>query len=111
MRTFLLSLVLAACSAPAGTPVAEGDVRVSGEVVAVDLEPMAYDGNAVLRLATDAGERRVEIPARTNLCDADGLDIALAARPGERLTVVGTESAPGGAIVPCRSSSHLVRRG
>lgn len=121
MRTLLLALVLAACTTP---PVAESpavdalpeappgdDVTVAGEVVSVDLEPLAYDGNAVLVLRTDAGERRVEIPARTNLCQADGLGEALDARPGERLTVVGAEPSPGGAIVPCSSAAHRVRRG
>ena len=85
------------------------EATVSGEVLSVDLEPMTYDGSAVIMLRTEAGEQRVEIPARTNLCQADGLDIALAAQPGDRLTVTGEQT--GGALVPCADSSHAVRRG
>ena len=97
------------CAAGHALRRAEPAVTVSGEVVSVDLGPMAADGNAVLVLRTAAGERRVEIPARTNLCRADGLDIALEARPGERLTVTGREV--GGAVVPCADPGHGVRRG
>ena len=115
MRPLILGLLLAACSAPeapsdASTLGAPDDATVSGEVVSVDLDPLAYDGNAVLILRSEAGEQRVEIPARTNLCPAEGLGVALNATPGQRLTVTGTRT-PDGTVVPCTSPAHAVRLG
>ena len=107
MRAILFGLLVAACSSTPPAPA--GTTTVAGEVLSVDLEPMTYDGSAVIMLRTEAGEQRVEIPARTNLCQADGLDIALAAQPGDRLTVTGEQT--GGALVPCADPSHAVRRG
>lgn len=104
MRTVLLSLVLAGCtgSVQSAMPV------VIGEVIAVDLSPMAYDGNATFDVRTDSETVRVEIPARTNLCDAElgGFsEIAV----GDRVEVRGERQASG-AVTPCASAGHYVRK-
>ena len=110
MRLLALSLLVAACSqTPPAPPTAPGDETVEGVVLSIDGEPMTYDGNAVIRLRTADGERTVEIPARTNLCEAVGLDVALSSEPGQRLRVTGARQADG-VIVPCASADHVVSR-
>ena len=110
MRLLALSLLVAACSqTPPASPTAPGDETIEGVVLSIDGEPMTYDGNAVLLLRTADGERRVEIPARTNLCEAVGLDVALGSEPGQRLRVTGARQADG-AVVPCASATHAVVR-
>ena len=113
MRPLLLALVVSACgSAPTVPdlvgPPAEGDAVVEGVVLSVDREAIAYDGNVVIRLETADGVRRVEIPARVNLCRASGLATAFEARRGDRLRVVGERSLD--AVVPCTSARHSVHR-
>lgn len=105
MRTLLLSVLLAGC---AGLAPGDGPT-VSGEVTAVDLSPMAYDGNATLDVRTAAGETvRVEIPARTNLCQADLTGYG-DLRVGDRVAVRGARQASG-AVTPCTEPDHYLRR-
>jgi hypothetical protein len=125
MRPLLLALLVfagglfAGCVAPepstspSATPppatAAGGDRTISGVITAIDFDPMAYDGDGVLTVETDEGaEVRVFIPARMHLCEAtfealDGLGV------GHRITVRGEASEPG-AIRPCTSAEHYVRR-
>ena len=86
------------------------DRRVQGEVLDVDASPMAYDGDAVIRVQTEAGEEvRVLIPARLNLCAAEGLGLYSELEPGDRVEVqgLGQEEA---SVRPCESESHYLRR-
>lgn len=104
MRTLLLSVLLAGCTGS----VQSAAPTVAGEVVAVDLSPMAYDGNATLDVRTDAGSTvRVEVPARTNLCQAE-LGALGEIRPGDRVEVTGERSATG-VVTPCADPTHSLR--
>ena len=109
LRFAVLLLALAAGCVGASSPDASGGWAV-GEVVSVDTAPMAYDGDAVVRLRTDAGETiTVHVPARTNLCAADGLGIVGDLRPGDWVEVRGTPGA-NGEIRPCSEADHVLRR-
>ncbi len=110
MRALVLSLLLASCSGSTESagPTADGDV-VDGEVVAVDLSPMAYDGSATLDLRTPTGVAvRAEVPARTNLCQAQGLGVLGEIRVGDRVSVRGERSASG-VVTPCTDAAHYLR--
>ena len=105
MRTLLLSLVLAGCTGS----VQSAAPTVAGEVVAVDLDPWAYDGNATLDVRTEAGETvRVSVPARVNLCPATFGSLS-EIRPGDRVEVRGERSADG-RVTPCAQPDHYLRR-
>lgn len=104
MRTLLLSLLLAGCTGS----VQSSEPTVAGEVIAADFSPMAYDGNATIDVRTDSGTVRVEIPARTNLCQADfGAYSEIGV--GDRIEVRG-ERQPSGVVTPCSSPSHYLRK-
>lgn len=104
---FLLSALLGAC-AGTGDPLADGGT-LRGRVVAVDLSPMAYDGNALVTVTPDGGgaDVVVTIPARQNLCAATIEDLDAVA-PGDGVEVRGT---PGdeGTLTPCESADHVFR--
>lgn len=85
------------------------ELAIDGRVVAVDTAPWAYDGNAVVTLATDAGTMRVQLPARWNLCKAAPPDDLQALRVGDRVEARGTVSAPGELVV-CERPEHALRR-
>ncbi len=105
MRLLFLSLVLAGCTGS----VQSAAPTVAGEVVAVDLDPWAYDSNATLDVRTEAGETvRVEVPARTNLCQAS-LGSLSEIRPGDRVEVRGEQSASA-VVTPCAQPDHYLRR-
>lgn len=116
LATALLLLLASGCArtpadrveAPAPLPVGE-DTTVVGTVATVDTDPWAYDGNAVLVVTTDAGDVRVEVPARTNLCAATELGLVTQLAPGEAVEVVG-ERTEAGAVVPCGRAAHGLRR-
>ncbi|OZC02806.1 hypothetical protein [Rubricoccus marinus] len=114
MRTLLfLALLASGCasqSAPeSGNGSASGDV-VSGTVASVDLTPWTYDGDGVIVMTTASGESvRVLIPARMNLCEAEGLVDVNDLGEGDRIEVVGaTDEA--GAVRPCVEPTHRVTR-
>src|SRR5688500_7383203 len=53
------------------------EATIAGRVVAIDTDPWAYDGNAVVQVATEAhGIVQVHLPARWNLCAAPAVDVA-----------------------------------
>ena len=85
-------------------------VEVAGTVASVDTAPWAYDGNAVLVVATTGGEVRVEIPARTNLCAATNLGLVADLQPGDAVVVRG-ERSEAGVVTPCTSADHGLERG
>ena len=98
-------LVLAACAAP---PDADAGGVLRGEVVSVDAAPLAYDGDALVVVRTDAGERTVRVPARVNLCAAADLVDLGALRPGVRVEARGSVDAEGD-VTPCTSADHFLR--
>ena len=98
-----LLLPLAAC---ASSPDAGGVVR--GEVVSVDTAPLAYDGDAVVVVRTDSGERTVRVPARINLCEATDFPALDTLRPGDRVEARGEVNAKGD-VTPCMSADHFLR--
>ena len=75
----------------------------------MDLDPWAYDGNAVLLVDTSGGEVRVEIPARTNLCAATNLGLVSELQPGDAVLVRG-ERSRGGTVTPCALANHTLER-
>lgn len=105
MRLLLLSLILGSCTGS----VQSAGPTVAGEVTAVDLSPMAYDGNATVDVRTAAGETvRVAVPARTNLCQAQGLGTLGEIAVGDRVEVQGERSAEG-VVTPCLEATHYLR--
>lgn len=105
MRLLLLSLLLGSCTGS----VQSASPTVSGEVTAVDLAPMAYDGNATLDVRTATGETvRVAVPARTNLCQAQGLGVLGEIAVGDRVEVQGERSTEG-TVTPCTAATHYLR--
>lgn len=108
MRPLLLLVLLVGCGPRSAVP-GSGDL-VAGTVVAVDTSPMAYDGDALLRLRIDTGQTlTVRVPARTNLCAAEGLGIVGELRPGDRVEVRGTADAEGN-LRPCTEPHHVLQR-
>lgn len=82
---------------------------VEGVVVRVDRDPWAYDGNAVMDLRTDAGGTvEVQVPARMNLCTAQGLDAFPALAAGARVQVAGEATGPDQVTV-CSGPTHYLR--
>ncbi len=105
MRTLLLSLFLAGCTAPAQTE----SPTVSGEITSIDLEPWTYDGSARINIRADDGETAVVgIPARINLCSAD-LGSVGDLEVGDRIEVRG-DRAPEGIVTPCTQPDHYLRK-
>lgn len=106
MRWTLLLLALAACGP---RPSAEDPGLVVGTVVSVDREPMAYDGDAEIVVRTDDGRTvTVRIPARMNLCAAEGLARLDGLAAGDRVEVRG-DVGPEGDVTPCTDAGHHLR--
>lgn len=106
-------VMLAACVAPGGMvqPLAvDRQAVVEGRVVSVDASPMAYDGDALVMLeSVSNGAITVHLPARTNLCRAQGLGLLGELRVGDRLHVEGLVTGPGD-ITVCQEPSHRLQR-
>ena len=87
-------------------PLAVGaQVAVDGTILAIDTDPWAYDGNAVVSLQTAAyGPMHVQLPARWNLCKAGSVNVA-ALKVGQAVRAVGTLIAAG-EIVVCERAEH-----
>jgi len=104
-----LAIVLAtsSCAAPGVTPPSTpaGDIAIEGTVAAIDTQPWAYDGHAVVQVNVP-GDRRVsvQLPARWNLCQAAPVDVdALAV--GMRVRVVG-DADGADALTVCSDAAH-----
>ena len=83
---------------------------VEGEVASVDTSPMAYDGNALVVVATTAhGVVTVHLPARRNLCRAQGFELLEVLRPGDRVRVEGLATAAGDISV-CQDAADRLQR-
>ena len=105
MRALATLLLVAACATPRG---GGPDPVVRGVVVSVDASALPRDGDAVVVVRTEAGERTVRIPAREARCPADLLD-ATALVVGERVEARGAVGADG-SVTPCAETSHYLRR-
>ena len=114
VRLALVAATLATLSACATTPgttalVVGQQATIEGAVVRVDTDPWAYDGNAVVTVATTGtGTVGVQLPARWNLCKAQPLDDVQALKPGDRVQATGTVTAPG-TLVVCEQPQHRLR--
>ena len=111
MRPLLLAALLAGCvnpNLPDAGPVQDGERYVEGTVTAIDLDPLAYDGDGrvVLDLGSD-GSVTVLVPARSNLCQARDLGDVGAMRTGSRVEARG--AVVRGGILPCASPDHFFR--
>ena len=85
-------------------------VSIEGKVAGVDTSPMAYDGNALVMVATTAhGVVTVHLPARRNLCQARGFELLEALRPGDRVRVEGLATAAG-EISVCQDAADRLQR-
>lgn len=115
VRLGLATAMLAALSACATIPPTAAltvgqQATIEGAVVRVDTDPWAYDGNAVVTVATaTAGTVGVQLPARWNLCKAQPPDDLQALKPGDRVQATGTVTAPGELVV-CEQPQHRLRR-
>ncbi len=105
------AIAASACTTPApGTaPMAGQQSTIEGKVVTVDTDPWAYDGNAVVRVATGSSIVAVQLPARWNLCKAQPLRDVQALKAGDRVQAIGTATAPGELVV-CEQPQHLLRK-
>lgn len=84
------------------------EATIAGRVVAVDTSPWAYDGNAVVQVATDAhGIVQVHLPARWNLCAAPPVDVE-ALDVGDDVRASGTAGNEGELVV-CARDTHFLR--
>lgn len=108
-----LFATLAGCAVPgkAIEPMApEQEVVVEGRVLSVDLSPMAYDGDALVLLDSQShGAVTVHVPARTNLCRAQGLEVLGELRPQDRIRVAGKATGQRD-ITVCESPTHRLQR-
>jgi len=116
MRLLLFAAVLLAAGCartPASSPdpLAPGDREIEGVVTAVDLSPMAYDGDGVVTVQAGPGDPvLVRIPARQGLCAAsfEGLD---GLQVGDRVAVRGAAGEDGqDGVRPCLGETHYIRR-
>lgn len=113
LLAFAASLIaLSACAvAPTRNALVVGQqATIEGEVVRVDTDPWAYDGNAVIVVSSaDTGTVSVQLPARWNLCKAQPLGDVQSLKPGDRVQAVGTVTAPGEMLV-CEQPQHRLRK-
>ena len=111
--TLSVSLLSACTSTPktsASSLVPGGQAAFEGRIVSVDTNPWAYDGNAVVTVATDrTGTLQVQLPARWNLCKAEPLGDVQAFKPGDRVHVAGTVD-EAGVVIVCEQPQHHLRK-
>jgi hypothetical protein len=111
--SILVACVLSACAAaPVQPPSPEAGEQAAfdGRIVSVDTNPWAYDGNAVVTVAThDSGTVQVQLPARWNLCKAEPIGDVQSLRPDDRVHVAGTVT-EAGIVVVCEQPQHHLRK-
>jgi hypothetical protein len=109
----VLACMLSACATrPAHTTslVPGEQATFEGRIVGVDTNPWAYDGNAVVTVATDnGGTVQVQLPARWNLCKAEAPGDVQALRSDDRVQVAGTVT-EAGTVVVCEQPQHHLRK-
>lgn len=104
-------MLLAGCvtgRTTSGTALQAGDqATIAGRVVAIDMTPWTYDGNAVVQVATEAhGIVQVQLPARWNLCAAPPVAADTLA-VGDEVRAAGT-AGEDGALVVCERATHYL---
>lgn len=108
-----LAGTLSACATPhahTASLVPGEQATFEGRIDGVDTNPWAYDGNAVITVATvNGGTVQVQLPARWNLCKAEAPGDVQALRPGDRVHVAGTVT-DAGTVVVCEQSQHHLRK-
>lgn len=83
---------------------------IAGRVVALDMTPWTYDGNAIVQVATDAhGIVQVHLPARWNLCAAPPV-AADALVVGDQVSAAGTVGREGELVVCERATHYLTEK-
>lgn len=86
------------------------EASIEGSVLSVDTAPWAYDGNAVVTVATvSSGTIKVQLPARWNLCKAQPHTGVQELRPRDRVRAVGTVAADNSLVV-CTQPAHLLHK-
>ncbi|MEJ1097290.1 MULTISPECIES: hypothetical protein [unclassified Pseudoxanthomonas] len=107
LATAVALAALSGCATvPAGSAMSVGqEATIEGNVVSVNTDPWAYDGNAVVMVSTAKGDVRVQLPARWNLCKAQPLDDIQSFEPNDRVQAVGTVTGPGEMVV-CGQPEH-----
>lgn len=107
LATAVALAALSGCATvPAGSAMSVGqEATIEGNVVSVNTDPWAYDGNAVVMVSTATGDVRVQLPARLNLCKAQPLDDIQSFEPNDRVQAVGTVTGPGEMVV-CGQPEH-----
>ena len=109
----VLACTLSACATrPAHTTslVPGEQATFEGRIVGVDTNPWAYDGNAVVTVATDnSGTVQVQLPARWNLCKSEAPGDVQALRSDDRVQVAGTVT-EAGTVVVCEQPQHHLRK-
>jgi hypothetical protein len=107
-----LLLPLAACvmTTRSGAALTAGtEASIAGRVSSIDTAPWAYDGNAVIGVATNAhGVVAVHLPARWNLCRAPAVDMQALAI-GDDVRATGSVGARGELVV-CERPEHRLRK-
>jgi tRNA(Ile2) C34 agmatinyltransferase TiaS len=104
--------VLAGCATTATGPglVVGQQASIEGQVLRVDTNPWAYDGNAVVAVSSaTAGEVEVQLPARWNLCKAAAPEGVQELKPGDRVQATGTV-AEAKLLVVCAEPQHRLRK-
>jgi hypothetical protein len=106
----LVSLSACVTTSNGGAWVVGQQATIEGDVVSVDTNPWAYDGNAVVTVSTtNAVTVSVQLPARWNLCKAQPLGDVQALKPRDRVQVVGTVTAPNELVV-CAEPGHRLQK-
>ena len=104
-------MLLAGCvtgRTASGTALQAGEqATIAGRVVAIDMTPWTYDGNAVVQVATEVhGIVQVQLPARWNLCAAPPVAADMLAI-GDEVRASGTAGRDG-ALVVCERATHYL---
>ncbi len=86
------------------------NASVSGKILDVNLEQVAFDGPIIITLETENGPANVEVPSMgINLCIAkDNIADPFALKVGNMIEVLGRQNELG-AIIPCESGDHYLR--
>lgn len=90
---------------------AGSNASVSGKILDVNLEQVAFDGPIVITLETNEGDfANIEVPSMgINLCAAkDNIADPFALKVGNMIEVSGRQNELG-AIIPCESENHYLR--
>lgn len=108
-----LLLGLSGCAATGsvvGPMALDQRVVIEGEVASVDLSPMAYDGDALVVVTSAAhGAVTVHLPARRNLCKAQGFDLLTELKPGDRVRVEGAVTGAAD-VTLCQDAADRLQR-